>query len=235
MLRIGVLGGVRVVLGMTGIGLINADATARAVLARFPVTGVVVSGVAGAPQRIADVAVPEAWALRDGSTYAADPAWLAHARQLAGASPVLERCTEVPATGEPVCLPFAPAVFVGGVGRSDDPFLGRPFPCEPGGDDVFGCDIPLGTPGETAAADEGRLAGPHQNEPAAVDMESAAIARVAAEAGLPYIAFRAVSDGSEDPLDLPGFPAQFFAYYRLAASNAAAATEQFLARLAARG
>jgi adenosylhomocysteine nucleosidase len=62
-------------------------------------------------------------------------------------------------------------------------------------------------------------------------METAAIAAAAAARGVPYIAFRAVSDGAEDPLELPGFPAQFFAYYPLAAHNAAAAASGFLARL----
>ena len=66
-----------------------------------------------------------------------------------------------------------------------------------------------------------------------VDMETAAIARETAERGLPYIAFRAGSDGGGDPLGLPGFPAQFYAYYRLAARNAAAAAAAFLERLAA--
>jgi hypothetical protein len=40
-----------------------------------------------------------------------------------------------------------------------------------------------------------------------------------------------VSDGTGDPLNLPGFPAQFFAYYRLAGRNAAAATVALLERL----
>lgn len=233
--RLGTLGGVRVVLGMTGIGLVNAADTTRAVLARFAVSGVVVSGVAGAPQRIADVTVPAAWELNDGSRYTADPAWLALAEQVAASQPELDRCTVVPATGEPVCLPFAPALVIGGVGRSDDPFLGRAFPCQASGDDVFGCDVPSSDAARTAPLDQGPLAGPHEYEPAAVDMETAAIARVAAQAGLPYIAFRAVSDGAEDPLNLPGFPAQFFAYYRLAASNAAEATLRFLVLLAERG
>ena len=63
-----------------------------------------------------------------------------------------------------------------------------------------------------------------------MDMETAAIARETAARGLPFIAFRATSDGSGDPLGLPGFPAQFFAYYRLSAHNAAAATVAFLRR-----
>jgi nucleoside phosphorylase len=65
------------------------------------------------------------------------------------------------------------------------------------------------------------------------DMETAAVAREAAARGLPFIGFRAVSDGVGDPLGLRGFPVQFFAYYRLAAQNAAAATIAVVERLAA--
>jgi len=61
-------------------------------------------------------------------------------------------------------------------------------------------------------------------------METAAVAREAQGRGVPFIAFRAVSDGAGDPLGLPGFPTQFFAYYRLAAHNAAAATTAFVTR-----
>jgi nucleoside phosphorylase len=68
-------------------------------------------------------------------------------------------------------------------------------------------------------------------DPIAVDMETTAVAREAEARGLPFIAFRAASDGEGDPLSLPGFPAQFFAYYRLAARNAAAVTIAFLERL----
>jgi hypothetical protein len=67
------------------------------------------------------------------------------------------------------------------------------------------------------------------------DMETAAVARVAAEREIPFVGFRGVSDGAGDPLDLPGFPVQFFAYYRVAADNAAAATVATLQRLARLG
>ena len=59
-------------------------------------------------------------------------------------------------------------------------------------------------------------------------METAAIAREATKRGVPFIAFRATSDGAGDPLMLPGFPSEFFVYYRLAAHNAAAAAIAFL-------
>lgn len=66
--RTGRLGRVPVVLGLTGIGLVNAAVTTRAVFEKFDVGGVVVSGVAGSPLRIGDVAVPAVWALKDGTT-----------------------------------------------------------------------------------------------------------------------------------------------------------------------
>jgi nucleoside phosphorylase len=51
---------------------------------------------------------------------------------------------------------------------------------------------------------------------------------VANSHGVPFIGFRAISDGTEDPLMLPGFPAQFFVYTQLAADNAAAVTLAFV-------
>ncbi|MFN8544711.1 MAG: hypothetical protein U0807_10995 [Candidatus Binatia bacterium] len=64
-------------------------------------------------------------------------------------------------------------------------------------------------------------------------METAAVAAVAAARGVPFLGVRGVSDGTGDPLGLPGFPAQFFAYYRLAADNAAAVVARLLATLPA--
>jgi len=216
-LRVGTLAGVPVVLGLLGIGLANAEATTRLVLDRFDVAGVVVSGVAGSTARIGDVTVPARWTFADGATYDVDPALLRRATRAAPRAE-LDRCTSVPPEppGPTVCLAHQPLVLVGGVGRSDDPYGGRPLPCVPGGDDVFGCDV-----GGTAQG---------VGEPVAVDMETAAAAREARVRGIPFIAFRAVSDGAGDPLGLPGFPQQFFAWYGLAARNAAAAVAAFLER-----
>ena len=69
--------------------------------------------------------------------------------------------------------------------------------------------------------------------PDVVDMESAAVARAAAEHRVPYLAVRGVSDGAGDPLGDRGFPAQFFDYYRLAAFNAAVVTRAVAGELAA--
>lgn len=210
--RLGTLGGVPVVLGLLGIGLRNAETTAELVLDRFPVRAVVVSGVAGAEARIGDVTVPAVWVAPDGTEYATDPAWLDIAAAVAATPPPLERCTAVPPEppGSLVCLAEAPTVLVGVRGRSDDPFGGRPFPCDPAGDEVSGCDV-RGARAEISAV-------------VTQDMETAAVARAAARRHIAFVAVRAVSDGHGDPLGLPGFPAQFFVYYRLAAGNAAAVT-----------
>jgi nucleoside phosphorylase len=69
---------------------------------------------------------------------------------------------------------------------------------------------------------------PSNNAYVAADEETAAAGSVAAEHTKPFIAFRAISDGTADPLMLPGFPAQFFVYKQLAADNAAAMTLAFV-------
>lgn len=238
--RVGHLGGVPVVLGMTGIGLANATLRASAVLDRFDVAGVIVSGVGGSPLRIGDVAVPTAWTLLDGVTYPPDTEWLALAEQIITPGAVaLERCTNRPdvPSHDLVCMLHEPAIFIGGLGQSADPFGDVALRCRQNGDDVFGCDVEPAQPILSAAS----LSGTHPratvplaglDAPTVEDMETAAIARAAAMHGVRFIAFRAVSDGNGDPLDLPGFPGQFFAYYRLAARNAAAATVAFLEQLA---
>jgi nucleoside phosphorylase len=218
----GELAGVRVVLSQTNIGMLNAASTSELLLANFDVAAVVFSGVAGSPHRIGDVTVPLQF--RDTAadvTYAAEPRMVALARKLKTVK--LERCTDVPATGQHVCLRFRPRIFVGGLGESGDPFGATPFECQPDGNAVFGCDIgPLSTIAARAMP---------VPDPVAQDMETAAVARVAQAHGIPWVAFRAVSDGPGDPLGLPGFPTQFFAYYNLAAHNAAEGAMKFLGRV----
>ena len=68
-MRRGTLGGMPVVVGMTGIGLINATETTQAVLDAFDIGGIVMSGVAGSPHNVGDVTVPDAWFLIDDATY----------------------------------------------------------------------------------------------------------------------------------------------------------------------
>ncbi len=218
-IRVGSLAGIRVILGMTGIGMTNAATVARAVLERFPVRGVVVSGVANTSLGIGDVAVPETWLAPDGTAFTPDPEWLAIARELASSSALAHCSAAPPATpGSPICIEESPRIVVGGVGYTDDPFRGAAFPCWAGGGGVFGCDAPSAT-ARARAADGDVLV---------IEMETAVIAREAAERGLPFIAFRATSDEGDGVASL----VQFFTYYGLAADTASQATRSFLTRLA---
>jgi nucleoside phosphorylase len=217
-------------------------------------SAIVFSGVSGAP-RIGDVTVPARWT-EDGQTFLpVDGTMFATAQRVAGiAEPKLLKTNPL---GDPVCacidptlvktveLPHEPAVVIGGDGSTSDPFGGRKLPCFPNGGDVFGCEpcrYQSGNPpdvegfatGISPFADPNFFLGFFQNPPTtdtnyvAQDMETAAVARIAAAHGTPFLAFRAGSDGAGDPLMLPGFPFQFFFYKELAAQNAAIMTLEFL-------
>jgi nucleoside phosphorylase len=181
---------------------------------------------------------------------------LTTARRIARGSTLgLERKTPVgdalcacvdPSTVKTVELAYQPRVIVGGEGISADPFGGRKLPCFPSGGDVFGCEpcmeqthdpahVQAFVPGILPFVDPAFFTDYFANQGGAADpqwesqdMETAAVAAVAADKGTPFIAFRAASDGGGDPLGLPGFPFQFFFYRQLAADNAATAAMAFL-------
>jgi nucleoside phosphorylase len=218
------------------------------------ISGVVFSGVAGV-KRIGDVAVPTRWTPDARKTWiAADPTMLAVAQQTAPIStPKLERTNPL---GDPACactptdliktvtLSYQPDVTVGGDGETSDPFAGRALPCAPNGGDIFGCE-PCKAQKRTVDDAQRFVPGilpfipnfffdylkqPQQTDTsyAAQDEETAAVGGVATSRGVPFIGFRAGSDGAGDPLMLPGFPFQFFFYKQIAADNAATATMDFL-------
>lgn len=154
--------------------------------------------------------------------------------------------------GLPVTMPQPLKVVVGGQGTTYDTFSGHAVPCMPGGGDVAGCKPCITTPGfDSDVAAFAENAPPLFTDPAffaglfafeettdeyvAQDEETALVARVAAERGVPFLGVRGVSDGPGDPLGLPGFPFQFFAYRQLAANNAATVTVAFLEAWAAAG
>ena len=265
---VGRLAGADVVLALSGIGLLNAEATTKAALAQFRcgkapgISGVVFSGVAGGKSNIGDVTVPSRWSIKGGKTWLrTDPAMLATARTVAARAQA--KLLQTVPIGDPACgcldpdavhtvtMPNKPRVLVGGSGVSTDPFNGRMFPCTPGGGDVFGCEPCRGTarqvPDLARFVSQARpfadpsfftdyfdAPTPPSTPYDAEDMETAAVAAVAAKARLPFIGFRSVSDGDGDPLGLPGFPAQFFYYRKLAADNAAITTIEFLRAWATR-
>jgi len=230
----------RLLLAMTGIGLVNAEQATTLALANFPVRALLYSGVAGSTHRIADVVVADGWLLSDSSEIrAVDEQLLQTARTIAEVPLPFQRCTPYPLDppGATVCLDHEPQLILGGIGRSADPFGGDRLACRPDGGDIFGCapaNAPTGEPvvlvptgGSSAqpmvVQDNGGDTGARQVVQIQ-DMESAMALEVARGFNVPAIAVRSVSDGSGDPLALTGLYEQFFAYYRLAAGNAALVT-----------
>lgn len=211
---VGRLGGVSVVLGLMGIGMVNAEASTHSLIETLRIAALLVSGVAGSPHRIGDVVIANRWMERGGNrVFRANRALLALARRAAtNRLPPLENCTRVPPTSPDaavVCLLHDPTVIRHGLGLSGDPFGDAALACQPGAGAVFGCELPV-----VAGVAESR------RPPDLEDMETAAVARVAARHRVPFLAIRAVSDGAGDPLGDRDFPAQFFDYYQLAAENA---------------
>lgn len=237
---VGKLAGVRVVLGMTRIGMVNAAETAEILLANFDIAGFVFSGVAGgSQQQIGDVVVSAEWLERStGMIFPANPFLL----ELAGRATCgleLERCVLVTFTPpvETVCFP-PPVVVVGGRGVSGDPFGGQASACNPNPPeliaDVVGCDISQPAdppPTRRVRATRGATCAPLPEPPTPEDMETAAVARVAAAHGVPFVALRGMSDGPGDPRGPRFWVPQFFDYYQLAADNAAAGTVAVLSQL----
>ena len=230
----------RLLLAMTGIGLVNAGQMTTLALEHFPVRALLYSGVAGSTHRIGDVVIAKQWPLSDSNeTRPADSRLLETAEASVNPPPPFQRCTPHPLDppGKVVCLAHAPRLILGGIGRSADPFGGNLFACIPDGGDVFGC-APANAPDEepilfmsSGGSNANTLVAPETSVTPQVaqtvqveDMESAMALEVAGIFNVPAIAVRSVSYGTCDPLNLNGFPAQFFAYYRLAAENSALAT-----------
>ena len=158
---LGTLGGKKVIVAMTGIGMENATDTTETALSHFtPESGtsidaVVFAGVAGGSGRteIGDVAVPARWTDDDGAT------WHAVDRGMLAAANTLTVDLESTGTiGDPACricgplsrvplidLNREPQLFVGGDGSSDDNNNGTAFPSIPLGGAIFGPQ-PLAAP-----------------------------------------------------------------------------------------
>lgn len=204
------------------------------------------------------------------ATYATDPTMYSVATSpttLAAADSVLEKsaptgdpacvCGLAPGATTPVTVTHTPTVETGQAGLTTDPFGGRTLPCAPAGSDVFGCvpcremDQSQLSQAEAFASGISPFVDPSfftgylgSSTPpgswATSDNETAVVAGIAQANGVPFIGFRAASDGpgntpgtGGDPLMLPGYPAQFFFYRQLAADNAAATAVTFLQAWAA--
>ncbi len=205
--------------------------------------------------RIGDVTVPDGWnngqAPYDGvadTKIMAVAAAVAPSVHLQNQTPAGDRaclCVD-PGTIPGLTFPYIPTVLLHGEGATTDPFGGQPAPCLQHGGDLGGCEpcpSALGTspdpqrfvtgianpafvPGLVSGSVASGGSGPGQF--IEVDDETGAVGAVANSHEVPFIGFRGISDGSPDPLMLPGFPAQFVVYDQLAADNAAAMTLAFV-------
>ncbi len=155
---VGTLDGLNVIMGLTGIGPENAQATMSQAFAHFrcgngssQISDVVFSGVSGGDY-IGDVFVPDNWSNDGAAPVANNPRLLRIARKAdASDPPKLDQSTPpgdiacvcdtgiTDQTQVPITIQHTPTVEFGGAGLTTDPFGGRTLPCPPTGDDIFGC------------------------------------------------------------------------------------------------
>ncbi|MGH7896517.1 MAG: hypothetical protein ACREQQ_01075 [Candidatus Binatia bacterium] len=259
----GTIEGKNVIMGLTGIGMVNSERTATAALKYaadndITVKGIIYSGVAGGPN-IGDVVVPDRWTDGLPNQYPVDAGMFAVASGLdVTLNPYLPiedaACLGLRPGLTPIRVEIDPVLRIGGLGASGDPYGERAVPCLSYAGDLIGCEA-CGSPLNTSPDIVGFLedavpffdpqffldlfesfapgggGGGGSETPVVGDMETAAVARLAVARGIPFLAFRAVSDGGGDPIIVSrtlGFPFQFFIYEQLAADNAAAVVIEFL-------
>ena len=233
----GTLSGRKVVLALTGISMVNAAMNAQLILDRFDVTGIVVSGIAGGVDpslRIGDVAVASRWGQYLEAVFAREtdgkfqpPPWAKLTLPNYGMifpSDISVRTSKGPpekrfwfdadpgmlaaaarigavelkrCTADQVCLHHAPQIHVGGNGVSGQAFV------------------------DNAAFRQYVF---KTFEARVLDMESAAVAMVAYANGVPFIAFRSLSDLAGG--DLAGN--EIATFFQLASDNSATVVQRFL-------
>ena len=236
----GTLAGRPVLLAESGVSMVNASLTAQNLIDRFKIERIVFSGIAGGIDptlHVGDVVVPEEWAqpmetviMRETPEGPKPPAWMAN-EVISGVAPygviaskkidtnhefhdtfkadaaLLETAKKVAGelklkacSSDQHCLDKPPQILVGGIGVSTMSFVDN-------------------------AKFRDWLYGAWKAR--ATDMESAAVAQVAYVNGVPFIAFRSLSDlaGGEaggNQMDL---------FMTLAAENAAAVVKSFIGEL----
>ena len=238
----GTLEGRPVVLFLSGVSMVNAAMTTQMALDRFAVEGIVFSGIAGGVDPaldVGDVVVAERWGPYLDGVFAREtedgfalPPWMesdfaphgmiftrgvevvregaaepearfwfpVDAGWLETARAVAAEVTLEDCGGDGACLSEAPEIVVGGHGVSGTVFV------------------------DNAAFREHVF---DTFEARVLDMESAAVAQVAAVNGVPFIAFRSLSDlagGGDAENEMPVF-------LGIAAQNSAAVVRAFVAAL----
>jgi adenosylhomocysteine nucleosidase len=242
----GKLAGNDVVVFLTGVSMVNASMNTQLLLDHFNVTHIVFSGIAGGvnPElNIGDVAIPAQWGQYQEMLYAREtadgefspPPWVqqpypnfgmmfpqtvsvrseanpageekfwfeADPEMLAVAETVAAGVTLDDCNADNVCLTAAPKIVVGGNGVSGQTFV------------------------DNAAFREYAFATFEAN---VLDMETAATAMVAYANGVPYIAFRSLSDLAGGG---PG-ENEIATFFQVAADNSASVVMAFLEAWAAK-
>lgn len=205
--------------------------------------------------RIGDVTVPDGWNSGQGpydgvasTSMMAVAAAVAPHVHLESSTPAGDRacmCVD-PGTMPGLTFPYTPTVLLHGEGSTTDPFGGQAAPCLQHGGDVAGCEpcpVALRTSPDpqrfvAGAANPAFLpglitgsVGSGGSTPGSFiesDEETGAVGAITNAHHVPFIAFRGISDGSPDPLMLPGFPSQFVVYDQLAADNSATMALAFI-------
>jgi adenosylhomocysteine nucleosidase len=199
-----------VVLVLTGVSMVNAALSAQMAIDRFDLRAILFSGIAGGVDPsldIGDVVVAERWGQYLDVIMAREtpqgfrlPPWAK--QEFPNYGMIFSRGVQVAHPGEakPVCLVHAPKVVVGGNGVSGTAFV------------------------DNAAFRKYVFA---TFKAQVLDMESAAVAHVASMNGVPYLAFRSLSDLAGGG---PGENEEH-TFEHLAAANSVAVLRAFLKAL----
>nr|WP_321362438.1 5'-methylthioadenosine/S-adenosylhomocysteine nucleosidase [uncultured Hyphomonas sp.] len=241
----GELSGQSVVLFKTGVSIVNATMNTQRLVDEFNITHIVVSGVAGSIDpdlSIGDVIVPERWAKYDEATYLREIGPDVFKAPFPGVAPMAPPFGFMGTRGVRIATPEDPAPEPR-LWFSADPGLLKIAAAASSAAELTRCDEQsLCLPSEPVIRIGGAgLSGSvfmdnrtfrdylHETFDAqVVEMETAAIAMVAYANGIPFIAFRSVSDlagGGEASQN------EIRAFEHLAAQNSAALVSAFLRQL----
>jgi hypothetical protein len=234
---LGRIGRVRVIVGLVGIGLVNAENTTRAVLDQFRVAAILFSGVAGSTSRIGEVVVPDDWVehsvagafSRQHAPHGGRPPRAGRARR--HARELYAGAARQPITPTERCLGFQPQFIIGGHGSSSDPYTAC-VPCPPGQASVLGCTLPPPRRGDrrrdAAVTTASAAPGPRSptsstwRPPPSRASPPSSTSRSSASAACPT----GPAIRSRERV-----PQQFFDYYVISADNAAIVTRSVVAQL----
>lgn len=236
----GSMEGREIVLFLSGVSMVNAAMTTQMAIDRFDVTGIVFSGIAGGVDpalSIGDVVVPERWGqylegilARETQSGEFEIPGFLQAAPFSNYGMIYTRDVELPnASGEPegrFWFDVDPTMLKTARDVASHTALER---CSPDGECLQNPQVRVGGNGVSATFFVDNAAFREHTfqtfQASVLDMESAAVAQVAAVNGVPFIAFRSLSDlaGGDG-----GRPNEMATFMSLASLNAAGLVKSFL-------